>query len=322
MVLALVSLYSLSRIADLQETLTLLRGAHRPALGLAVLLLVLSLAAKSLRWRSLMPAAHDLDRTEAYRIFHISMLLNNVLPLRLGDSVRIMSPAIRRNVTAGQAVVVLVAERLVDVTVLAGLALVAAPWIGRLLPKPDLGAPGALSGRGLVVTLGVLLAVLLVVTAVRVLPARYRPSRLLYATVVRMRTVWRDVVLVARIDRRKAALTLGWTAFAWTGTVWLHLLLLEAVGLSGSLSLAIAVTLSTNLSMAIPTTPAHIGIFHAAAAAPLLAAGTSADYAVAYAVLVHAVNTVPSVVIGLVCLLVTGNVLRWRRADAVTDGSA
>lgn len=269
-----------------------------------------------------MPTAGVLDRTEAYRIFHVSMLLNNVLPFHLGDSVRILSPSIRQRVTAGQALVVLVTERLVDMVVLVALALAAAPWIGRLLPTPEWPSIPGISVNLLTPVLAVLLAVLVGVLAVRVLPERYQPAHLLASGVERWRTVWRDVVLVARIDRRKASLTLAWTVLAWAGTVWLHFLLLEAVNVPASLSLAIAVTLSTNLSMAIPTTPAHIGIFHAAAAAPLLAAGTSADHAVAYAVLVHAVNTVPSMLIGLVCLLITGNVLRWRHVEAVSDRAA
>jgi phosphatidylinositol alpha-mannosyltransferase len=78
----------------------------------------------------------------------------------------------------------------------------------------------------------------------------------------------------------------------------------------------VAVTLSTNLSMLVPATPANIGVFHAAAAAPLLAAGVSSDHAVAYAVLAHAVNTVPPILIGSVCALGAGDVLSWRHSPA------
>lgn len=239
------------------------------------------------------------------------MLLNNVLPLRLGDGVRVLSPSIRQKVTAGQAVMVLVAERLVDIVVLAGVGLLAAPWIARLILLPELPGWGGVS-EGLLVAGFVVSLVVLAVLLARVLPERYRPSGLIARAFRRMQVVWRDIVLVASVDRRKAAVMLAWTATAWVGTIWLHYLLLEAVSIPGSLPIAVAVTLSTNLSMAIPTTPAHIGIFHAAAAAPLLAAGTSSDHAVAYAVLVHAVNTVPAMLIGLVCLLVTSNLIPWR----------
>ena len=61
--------------------------------------------------------------------------------------------------------------------------------------------------------------------------------------------------------------------------------------------------------MLVPATPANIGIFHAAAAGPLLAAGVASDQAVSYAVLAHAVNTVPPIVIGFVCMVSASSLL-------------
>ena len=50
--------------------------------------------------------------------------------------------------------------------------------------------------------------------------------------------------------------------------------------------------------MLAPATPGGIGLFHAAAAAPLLVAGISPELAVAYALLVHVTNTVPPMLVG------------------------
>ena len=78
--------------------------------------------------------------------------------------------------------------------------------------------------------------------------------------------------------------------------------------------LAVIVTLSTNLSMLAPATPGGIGLFHAAAAAPLLVAGVSSDVAVAYALLVHVINTVPPMLVGAVGLAGPSLAARFRRA--------
>ena len=102
-----LSVYALGRIADPHGTLTLLRSASGQALGLAAGLLVVSLAAKSLRWRALLPTPHTVRAFEAYRSFHASILLNNVLPFRLGDSARVLSAPVRRSVPARQALLVL-----------------------------------------------------------------------------------------------------------------------------------------------------------------------------------------------------------------------
>lgn len=305
-VIALVSVYSLGRATDLQDSLVLIRSTHVPALVLAVVLLVASLAAKSFRWRTLLPAPHAVGRGEAYRVFHVSILLNNLLPFRVGDGMRILSPPIRRSVPAGQALMVLVAERLIDLITLLGVALVAAPAISRLLPTPNIPNPDRVA---LLVTGAVALLIGAGLMAViRAFGFTTRtPAGIALAS--RLLSLYRDIRVVTSPDRARVARMAGWTVVAWAGTLLLHYLLFGALGVSGSLALAVAVTLSTNLSMLLPAAPANIGIFHAAAAAPLMASGVSADHSVAYAVLAHGVNTLPPIVIGLVCLALTRDLL-------------
>ncbi|MEX2376278.1 MAG: lysylphosphatidylglycerol synthase domain-containing protein, partial [Dehalococcoidia bacterium] len=68
-----------------------------------------------------------------------------------------------------------------------------------------------------------------------------------------------------------------------------------------------------------PATPANVGIFHAAAATPLLLAGYPAEVAVAFAVIVHAVNTIPPMVVGVACL---GGPAIMGRVFAIRGGAA
>jgi phosphatidylinositol alpha-mannosyltransferase len=204
---------------------------------------------------------------------------------------------------------VLVAERLLDLVTLTGVALVAAPAISRLLPAPAIPAPDPT----VLVLLGgaVLLAAAGLMALIRAFGLATRtPAGV--ALVSRLISLYRDIRVVTSPDRKRLLWMIGWTALAWGGTLLLHYLLFGAIGVSGSLALAVAVTLSTNLSMLLPASPANIGIFHAAAAAPLMASGISADLSVAYAVLAHAVNTLPPIVIGLACLVATRDLLPGR----------
>lgn len=261
-----------------------------------------------MRWRALLPSPNRVKAVEAYQIFHISILLNNILPFRLGDGMRILSPPIRRNVPARQAVFVLVAERLIDAVTLAALALLAAPAIGLPLALP---AIPALDWRfGTLIAAGALaLAITAALQRIGTLPGLRLAAR--------AATLKADIWAVGSIAPGRLTRTVGWTVAAWLGTLWLHFLLFGAIGVEGSLALAIGVTVATNLSMLIPATPANLGIFHVAAAAPLLAAGISPDQAVAYAVLAHAVNTVPPIVIGAACAVAAGGpFLRGRAAAA------
>ena len=98
---------------------------------MGVILLAGSLIAKALRWRAMLPEPWKLSRVEAVRIFHVSILLNNLLPFRVGDGARVLSPSVRRVATLQQALVALVAERVIDGLALSATAVVVLPLFFR-----------------------------------------------------------------------------------------------------------------------------------------------------------------------------------------------
>lgn len=261
------------------------------------MVLVLSLGAKSLRWRSLLPRSAELSVADAYRIFHVAILLNNLLPFRLGDGARIVSGRIRPAATMQQAVVALVAERVMDGLLLLAVALVAIPMFAASPRTPN---PFALPGGGW--TLAVVAAAL-AAGAFAGWWWHRRSHGFGGGAARRWHAVVEDVRLVLSMGWTQVSHLAGWSVFVWAGTFTLHYLLLGAIGIDGSLLLAVVITLATNFSMLLPAAPANVGIFHAAAVAPLLAAGVGADLAVAYSLLAHAVNTVPPGLIGAASLL-------------------
>src|SRR5690606_13462149 len=125
--LAIASLVWLWRATDPGSVWPLLQRTHLPALVVGLVLLGGSLVAKALRWRAMLPPSGALGRIEAIRIFHVSILLNNLLPFRVGDGARVLSPSVRKSATVQQAVVVLVAERLLDTLTLVVAALLVLP---------------------------------------------------------------------------------------------------------------------------------------------------------------------------------------------------
>ena len=299
--LSVASGWWLWHAVDTRAVFELLRRVHLPTLVLAVSLLMASLTAKALRWRALMPRPGLLSAPEAVRIFHVSVLVNNLLPFRLGDGVRVIAAPVRRVLTRRQAVSVLIAERLVDAVVLGACALIVLPRFVRADPTGAtvLRAPrlGGVEG-------GALLAAALVLAGAWL---GWRAARGRGGRAHRWVTAFvADLRIVARMGKRQAGVAAGLTALAWTGTFALHYALLTAIGIQGSLTLAVVVTLATNVSMLVPAAPANVGLAHAAGAAPLVAWGLPADLSVAYAVLVHAVNTVPPTLVGLGCLVMTG----------------
>ncbi|MCA9855846.1 MAG: flippase-like domain-containing protein [Dehalococcoidia bacterium] len=313
--LAAASLVWLWRAAEPDAVWPLLERAHPLALVMGVILLAGSLVAKALRWRAMLPEPWKLSRVEAVRIFHVSILLNNLLPFRVGDGARVLSPSVRRVATLQQALVALVAERVIDGLALSATAVVVLPLFfratGRQAVIDGITAPG---NGAVLVLMGGFLAGLVGLAVV----ARIRWAALRVLLRERIKSLREDALAVVQQPPRHLAL-LGWaTAFAWGATFGMHYFVLEALNAPPSIVnpivLAVIVTLSTNLSMLAPATPGGIGLFHAAAAAPLLVAGVSSDVAVAYALLVHVINTVPPMLVGAVGLAGPSLAARFRRA--------
>lgn len=288
---------------------------------LGVALLGGSLVTKALRWRAMLPEPGAMHRGEAIRMFHVSILLNNLLPFRVGDGARVLSPSVRRVTSIQQALVTLLAERLLDGLALALVALVVLPpyfrSTGRQAVVDGLSAPGEGALALLLSGFGVGLVALAVA-------ARVRWHTLRTLIVGRLQSLRADALAIVQQPAAHVARVVAMTTVAWGATFLMHTAVLAALDppeasavLVGPLLLGVVVTLSTNLSMLAPATPGGIGLFHAAAAAPLLVAGYSSELAVAYALLVHVTNTVPPMLVGAVSLAWPTLTQRLRGASRV-----
>jgi uncharacterized protein (TIRG00374 family) len=148
------SVWLLAELVDLNEVGRALRRADWSFVSLAVALLFASLAAKTLRWQLLLPRTADVRFLGLFRILQISMFLNNVLPLRMGDVVRGSMAARRPGLGLAHVVASMLAERLVDAVILIACFSLVAPFISQ---RALGGEPG-----GSVVLPGVLMVSLLV----------------------------------------------------------------------------------------------------------------------------------------------------------------
>ena len=115
----------LLRLIDWNTTADALRDANVKYIALAVTCLILSVAAKTVRWRLLLPSAAPVTMPRLYRILHISFLLNNVLPARLGDVARVAMTTRQPGMRFGHVLSSMFTERVTDsVTLIAGFVLV------------------------------------------------------------------------------------------------------------------------------------------------------------------------------------------------------
>ena len=83
---------------------------------------------------------------------------------------------------------------------------------------------------------------------------------------------------------------------------------------------AAAILLAVNLSAVLPATPSNVGVFQAACLVVLAAYGVGAGPALAYGILLQAVEVLTAVALGVPALL--GEGLRWSDVRPSADGPA
>jgi uncharacterized membrane protein YbhN (UPF0104 family) len=233
------------------------------ALTLVLLTYATAFALRAWSWRRVVPA---LPLGQAWAAIHVSLLGNHVLPLRLGEALRVTSVVRRTSLAPSVALASTVAMRSADLLAVLVLAVVAAPRLVDDLVGPWVWAVAAVLA-GAAVIAGVIL----------------RSQR---ASGVRLPGP--AVALVALV---------AWcleSAVMWQAARW------ASIDLSAAD--AVAVTAATIAAQTVAITPGGIGSYEAAATAALTLLGARSGPALAAAVAAHAVKTAYSLVVGTVAL--------------------
>lgn len=262
------------------DSLAQLLGALVDAPGRLVVALVCYAAAfwlRSAAWRATLPG---LGLGQSWAALHVSLLGNHVLPLRLGEALRVTSVLRRTNLPVKPVLASAVTLRAADLLAVAGLAVVAVPG---LLP--------GLAGRWWW---------LLVVVAVVLVAAGMGWS---------LRLARRGAAVRLPPPLAVLAVFVSWALEA----VVVHQIA-AAAGHPLTLAEAVAVTAVTIVAQAVAVTPGGLGSYEAAATAAMVTLGLPAGPAFAIALTTHVVKTSYAVVVGVVALAVPapGYWGRWR----------
>ncbi len=263
----------------------------------------LGLWLRSLRWRVLLEGR--ISPRHSFHILNVSYFVNGVLPLRVGEVVRaVLAARIDPPVPVLTSLSTIVLERLLDtlaVFALVGLTLLVLP-VGL-----KIGFVGAVLGVGTVI--GVLVLALFAARphwAHGVLDAFAR-------VIVPLRGErlhrWLDHFLAGiepLASPRKTLLLVWWTGIAWAASVAAGYVLLFAVFDAPGWTASMAFVALASFAIAVPAVPGNLGPFEAAvvfalASTDMVAEPTDAP-AVAFALLLHAVNLVTYIGLGLVGL--------------------
>jgi uncharacterized protein (TIRG00374 family) len=239
------------------------------------------------RWRILLlDQGASPARSDMYGLTLVGFAGNNVLPARGGDVVRVVLGAPRAKTDWRTMVGTLLAERLLDIAVLASLFVFLALTIA--------GGTGLPHGQTLAwLAVGLAVLVLLATAVVRGLVRRGLWDRLrAFVTPMLASTV--------ALRGRHGALMLGLTALIWgiEGCVW------YAVGDAANVGMspieALYVLALASMFALVPSGPGYAGTVDAATILGIKAVGGSSRAAVSYLILVRFIVFVPITIVGLI----------------------
>jgi uncharacterized protein (TIRG00374 family) len=252
----------------------------------ALLIFTLSKLVHTLRWRILLGRIPGLPLSGLFGTYLISNMINNLMPVRAGDLVRIQVPAQRYNIPRAElTATVIVVETLLDAATFVPLLL-----IGLSLQDVPALRAGILWGFAALVGVGLLAAALL---------ARVRlPPDLGQAEWARRLPRWlRDQAaalippfvdgLAALRDVRLAAQAILISFPAWLIEVVVFWLFGQAFGLDLNFSAYLVIAIGANLIVSLPLIPTSIGIYEVALQEVVALFGVDRTLAAGYAIGTH-----------------------------------
>ena len=286
---------------DIREALETLAEGRYVYVAAALPIYTLSKLVDAYRWRLMLAKVGSAPVLGLFGVYLVSNMANNLLPLRVGDVIRVQVPARRWGLPrAGLTATVFVTESLVDGVAFVILLLIALAFLD--VPGLPLGLVWALIAA---VSVGLVLAVAVSRLELRpgwedrgwvaAVPSRLR--RLLARTLPEFLAglaILRDAPLAAR--------TMAATFVAWmleTAVFWLFGL---TFGLELGLADYLVIMVTANMIVAMPIAPSNIGPYEVATAEVVALLGVEGSLAAGFAIGSHLLNILWVGVTGLAAM--------------------
>jgi glycosyltransferase 2 family protein len=265
-------------------------------------------AARVVRWQRLFQPERRPPYVPLAKATLVGLFFNSILPARAGEAARVIALKRYAGTSLAETAATVVVERMADVTSLILLLFVLLPW----LPHVSwLAAAAGVAGACLA-------GIIILACIVWRLRSRPRPSMPLLARVPgldeeRAQRIAENALhgMATLANPRQGLAVLGWTYGSWLLLGLSFWFLMVGMHLHLSLLAALLVVIATGLAFIVPAAPAAVGVYEAAGLTALSAYGVDRSQAFAYVLVLHLVNFVPYVVVGL---LLVASAARGRKA--------
>ena len=264
--LALLAFFYRERVG-LETLLESFRGASVPGMAAVILLHLVVLSLKAVRWDVVLRAVPhaaglpsqraDSEPTLRWLVFD-SLFLgyfgNYVLPAKLGELGRSLLYSRRAQVPFPSVLATIVLERVIDAVVLVAFFYLAVPFLAGVLPS-------WISQSATVLALGSLVGVILLVVLFRRLPALATERGGVVGKVQALLSRFREGLSVLK-SRSVALRAVGWTVLIWAVECFSVYLCILAFGFETDAlwTAAVLQTVISSFAIAAPSAPAGLGI--------------------------------------------------------------
>jgi uncharacterized membrane protein YbhN (UPF0104 family) len=267
----------------------------------AVCMYGVALAVRGFRWHRILRLIHiPHKRADAYRLVLVGYMGNNVLPVRGGELLRVGLLGSRTTARRREILSSVIAERLLDASVLAALFAVLT-W-ANVAHAPAGQAPAAVA------------AAVLVLGAIAIAAYLALRKRGFFAAFhEKVGPFLRALRLFAHVE---GVLLAGLTVCAWCGEGTTLLLIGHSLGLHLNFLDTLQIIVLASLFAAIPAAPGYAGTFDAGIVLGLKAVGVTGGTAVGFVVLARFAMFVPVTLVGLFLLLHSYGGFRRAREEA------
>ncbi len=288
---------------DIEVVRLQLRGANPGYLALAALLLLAGFAVFAVRWRLLLDRLPSLPGT--FHAANLGHLLNMLLPLRLGEAMRIVALNSTSGVGVGLLTSSVVIERMLD-------ALTRLAAFGGVLMIGIGFANSTLMIAGLAIFLFTALIALVWMIRNRDKLLRYIPrylGRLPRLSEQRLHRLLAELLDALESISSPRSLGIGLLTSVLSASLFLGFHYFSLLALNLPLSQAQMWALSLGiLAISPPSSPTLPGVYHVQLV-PFVAMGIQGNHLAAYGILLHAMESVAIIGLSALALVKTGSSL-------------
>ena len=308
-IICLAAIFFFIEPAQIWESL---KSAHYGYLLLTTLSIILYLLIRAWRWRFMLE--NEIAITPTFHIQNIGYLVNNYLPLRLGDITQAVLIGNVPPITIARGLSTVVMARILDMM-----------FIVLLLPftlSQVETIPEQIQSLTRVVSIVVTAAIVVLVIAANQRPFVQKVATLLLNRLVSFGKILSKLDVeawVRRIDDflvglssltslKSGVILIISTVIIWVPIIAAYYAGMLAVGLQPTIAMAAFVMCAAAFSIAAPSSPGQVGVFHAGVIFTLVTIlGQPEGAAASFAFLYHGIYFVLMTVLGIIGLLATGS---------------